>query len=343
MARMLQALKNLEARAPRPTVERLKEAEADRAKKPPAVTTSPVQPPAPPPPPCEPPAVKKAEPPPSAPPVNDVETPLDEPAALIRPLRRSDAPPAIAAPAASLTQSLVLTGPARWAAEPKAEAAPPTPPRKSSVNSRPPCAFERSLRRTLSDPVRSQPLVQLAERLQRDAEQSSSTTLVLVGVSPTAKSHETLAYAATLLAEKAPGDVLLVDADLGRKPLTAALEYAEDQGLAELLKSNDSPRLKCRRTAVPGLSILPAGLVKPIDVQAAESRLEQILKELAADFSYVLVAAGRTSDPPAGVLARMADATYFVVELGTVEASEAQAALRDFRAAGARVLGCIAT
>ena len=47
--------------------------------------------------------------------------------------------------------------------------------------------------------------------------------------------------------------------------------------------------------------------------------------------------------PGRDALARLADATYFVVQLGAVETSEAQAALRDFRAASARVLGCIAT
>src|SRR5262245_58946461 len=235
MARMLQALKNLEARSPRPTVQRLKDAEANPSKKEPASTTPVAEPPAakvePPP---TPPAAKKEEPVPAPPPptVNDNE-PLSEvlPTALVRPMRRADAPPATS-PVTSLTQSLVLTAPVRWAANPKGESSPTSPPRKSNANCRPPSGFERVVRRTLGDRVRSQPLVQLADRLQRDIEQSASKTLVLVGVGPTSKTHETLLYAATLLAEKLPGELVLVDADLGRQPLSTALEYGQEQGLA---------------------------------------------------------------------------------------------------------------
>ena len=56
----------------------------------------------------------------------------------------------------------------------------------------------------------------------------------------------------------------------------------------------------------------------------------------------LLIDGGRATDSSASTLARMADATYLVVQLGTVEASEAQSALAALRAAGARVLGCIA-
>jgi Mrp family chromosome partitioning ATPase len=91
------------------------------------------------------------------------------------------------------------------------------------------------------------------------------------------------------------------------------------------------------------LSFLPAGLARHTDLSAAGPRLEETLERLTAEFSCLLIDGGRTGDLAATALARQADATYLVVQLGAVETSEAQAALRDFRAAGARVLGSIAT
>jgi Mrp family chromosome partitioning ATPase len=195
----------------------------------------------------------------------------------------------------------------------------------------------------LSDPVGSQPQIQLAERLRRDADQTDSQTLVLVGVGQQSATHETLLFAATLLAESAPGKVLLIDADLARRPLSEALDYGQQPGLAELLRGDESWGDRYCPTAVANLSFLPAGLLRHADLSTAGPRLEQLLQLFSAGFSYVLLDAGQTSDLAASVLARLADATYFVVQLGTVETNEAQAALRDFRAAGARVLGCIAT
>ena len=63
---------------------------------------------------------------------------------------------------------------------------------------------------------------------------------------------------------------------------------------------------------------------------------------MSGKFDRVLIDGGRAGEPGVVALARQADATYLVVELGAVETSAAQAALAELRAAGARVLGCIA-
>jgi Mrp family chromosome partitioning ATPase len=68
-----------------------------------------------------------------------------------------------------------------------------------------------------------------------------------------------------------------------------------------------------------------------------------VVQTLEARYRLVLIDGGRTSDPAAATLARLSDATYFVVRLGETGVAAAQAAVSDFRAAGARVLGCIAT
>jgi Mrp family chromosome partitioning ATPase len=183
----------------------------------------------------------------------------------------------------------------------------------------------------------------MAERLRRDIVQYECKTLVFVGIGPASTTQETILYAATLLAEREQQSVLLIDADPARRSLTTGLEFETQRGLTELLSSDDQPRNYCQLTAVGRLSFLPAGLARHTDLSAAGPPLELTLEKLAAEFSCLLIAGGTTSDLAATALARQADATYLVVQLGAVEASEAQAALRDFRAAGARVLGCIAT
>lgn len=334
MARMLQALKNLEARSPRPAPGKVAKKAIDTPRSEPAITIA-VQAPAP----WSPPAADAAA----------------EPSIKVRPTRRADAPPppATSAPVAEPAPALptakeaepVIPAPdvQKLAVVAPALSLPLATERAGGTRMRPPCNFERLAQRMLSDPVRSKPLMQLAERLRQDAEQTACKTLALVGVGSSSSTHPTLFYAAALLAGSASGAALLIDADVARRPLSEALEYGEKQGLGELLGGEGSLESFELPTAVNRLSFLPAGRQRHLDISTAGPRLQQLAEQVAARFTLVLLDAGRTDSVSASTVARVADATYFVVQLGGVDTSEAQAALRDFRAAGARVLGCIAT
>jgi Mrp family chromosome partitioning ATPase len=173
-------------------------------------------------------------------------------------------------------------------------------------------------------------------------EQTGSKSVLWTAVGATSGMHETLLHVAAILNGQHTGKVLLVDADLARRALSTAVDYGQQPGLADLLSSGGL-RTRCLPTGFERLSILPAGLLRQVDLPTIAAQLEELLEQLADEFSVVLICGASTSDPASATLARIADATYFVVQLGAVEASEAQAALRDFRAAGARVLGCIAT
>jgi receptor protein-tyrosine kinase len=202
--------------------------------------------------------------------------------------------------------------------------------------------LERTAERTLGDPLRSQPLRELADRLHRDAAQTGSKTILLVGVGAKSSAQQPLLLAGALLAQKA-GPVLLVDADFGRRRLSAGLEASADVGLAEVLAQARPVRPLVRPTAFPGLALLPAGLQRELDSAAAAAPLEAALRELAAQYALLLIDGGTGAGGLALAAARVCDATYLVAELGTVEAQEAQAALQEFRASGARILGAIAT
>ncbi len=203
------------------------------------------------------------------------------------------------------------------------------------------CEIERLIRQTLRDPVRAKPLTELASRLRQDMQQTAAKTVAFVGVGQTA-TRESLLYTATLLAEQGDAKLLLIDGDLERRALSEALEYGRERGLGELLENATAAADGYRPTAVEKLMFLPAGLSQRLNPQAAE-RWTNLLAQFTAAFDCVLIDVGRASDSAASTLARTTDATYLVVQLGTVETSEAQQALADFRAAGARVLGCIAT
>jgi Mrp family chromosome partitioning ATPase len=204
-----------------------------------------------------------------------------------------------------------------------------------------PCALERQVRRTLSDPTRSQPIVELVDRLERDLEQSGSKIVTFVTLGGEKASFASLLHVATILAER-EGGVLLVDGDSSRCWLSAGMEQGQTRGLCEMVGGTAASKECIVKTATGGLSFLPAGQLRHYDFSTAGSGLESSLAELSGEFDRVLIDAGRAGEPGVAALARQADATYLVIELGAVETSAAQTALAELRASGARVLGCIA-
>ncbi len=205
-----------------------------------------------------------------------------------------------------------------------------------------PCALERQVRRTLSDATRSQPIVELVDRLERDLEQSGSKIVTFVTLGGEKAAFASLLHVATISAERL-ANVLLVDGDSSRCRLSVGMEQGQARGLCEVVGGTAESKECIAKTATGGLSFLPAGQLRHYDFSTAGSGLESSLAELSGEFDRVLIDAGRAGEPGVAALARQADATYLVVELGSVETSAAQAALAELRAAGARVLGCIAT
>ncbi|MEX2172910.1 MAG: hypothetical protein WD872_01025 [Pirellulaceae bacterium] len=219
---------------------------------------------------------------------------------------------------------------------------PPVEVAAAAVPARLPTLLERTVRRTLADPQRAEPFRQLADRLWHDLEQVGGRSILLAGIGPASETHEVVLHAAALLAERGE-PILVLDADTAHRALTCQLDLAAGTGLAESLRSESDPLSQVQATSFPQLSIFPAGRGRLPDPASVLHRLSQLLETLESQYRLVLIDAGQTSELAAATLARLCDATYFVVRLGETEATQAQAALRDFRAAGARVLGSIAT
>jgi Mrp family chromosome partitioning ATPase len=216
------------------------------------------------------------------------------------------------------------------------------PDEETPASSRQPTLLERSIRRTLADPARSQPFRDLAERLWSDLAPLASRTVLLTGIGPPSATHDVVLHTAALLAEHGE-PILVVDADAAHRTLTCQLDLPDARGLVEAVESDAAAHSLTQSTTLNGVSILPFGKARFRDLAESANRLAAALQSLESEYRLVLIDGGRTSELTAATLARLCDATYFVIRLGETEAALAQATVRDFRAAGARVLGCIAT
>lgn len=122
---------------------------------------------------------------------------------------------------------------------------------------------------------------------------------------------------ALTLSESYKRRVLLIDADLRRPGVNLAFGIAKQEGLSEVLASEEPRRLSIVQLS-PNLSVLPAGHPNQDPMHGLTSlRMAQILDEASEMFDWVII-----DSPPVGVLpdakllARMADNTVFVIAAG---------------------------
>jgi Mrp family chromosome partitioning ATPase len=201
--------------------------------------------------------------------------------------------------------------------------------------------LERAIHRTLAEPQTSEPFRQLAERIKTDLNEVAGRSILIANVGPDGQSHDLVLSTAAVLAE-AGEPILVIDADGTRRLVTKELNLVAGTGLAELAEGQEPQSDPICVTTFENLSVLPIGKVRLPHSAAAANRLASLVQSLEGAFRLVLIDGGRTSDRAAPGLARLCDATYFVVHMGHTEVAQAQSALRSFRAAGARLLGCIA-
>jgi Mrp family chromosome partitioning ATPase len=209
-----------------------------------------------------------------------------------------------------------------------------TPPRIATL-------LERTVRRVLADAERSLPVRQLANRLVSDLGEITGRSLLIAGIGSASETHEVVLETAAVLAE-AGEPILIIDGDTASHVLTRELDLARGWGLAELALGEEPAEDPIRALTLDHLSLLPMGQASLSDPGAAGNRVSSLIQSLEGSFRLVLIDGGRAG-PGSAALARMCDAAYFVVRLGQTEASDAQQALQEFRESGARVLGCIAT
>ncbi|MFN0019899.1 MAG: hypothetical protein ACKVP0_16705 [Pirellulaceae bacterium] len=208
------------------------------------------------------------------------------------------------------------------------------------IPARTPTLFEHRIRESLLHPARSRPFAELVERLRQDFRGNKERSLLFTGIGLASRGDEMLAHVAALFAEQGE-KVLLVDADFERTGLSAGFGAGTLGGLQNAIAAPRNWRDHLLTTSFPNLAFLPAGRGN-VTVAGAADTLASLIPRLESEFPLVLIDGGQSSGSILTPLARSCDATYFVIRLGATDAKEAQGALKSFRAAGARVMGCVA-
>lgn len=139
---------------------------------------------------------------------------------------------------------------------------------------------------------------------------------------------------------------LLVDADL-RRPSVAQLLGIERPkvGLVEVVLGHVDMDVALVRGIHENLDILPVGEIPPNPTEVlASAEFEAFIERCRADYSLVIF----DSCPVMGLadapmLARLVDATVFVLEANTMPFSRARAAVRRLNAAGGKTIGAVLT
>jgi Mrp family chromosome partitioning ATPase len=145
------------------------------------------------------------------------------------------------------------------------------------------------------------------------------------------------------LAEQADGEVLLLDANLANRELTAQLGMENQPGLAEILTQScrdDDPLIQ---SASPNLWVLPAGqdiVLRPTNL---DEFIPALLGELRLGRRWLVVHGGLAESALTKTLARHCDGVYVAIRLGQTIPDEAADVIRLLQANGAHVRGCIAT
>ncbi len=203
------------------------------------------------------------------------------------------------------------------------------------------CAWETNVHADLADPLLAQPFEALVERWRQDRGASEPGTLLVASLAQPMVACEVALRAATLLARREDRAVLIIDGDL-EGALSRRLAIIGKPGLTELLVPQDAHGETIHATATPRLHVLPRGR-SDWPVAATPDTVLRLLTELGHEYAWLIIVAGEAPSPSVTAVARACAATYAVTPLGSSDLAVAQERLAALQAAGARILGAIAT
>ena len=138
--------------------------------------------------------------------------------------------------------------------------------------------------------------------------------------------------------------VLHVDADMRRPRVHEIFEFSQEPGLSNLLVGDCKPSEAVRKvTGIPGLAVLPAGMIPPNPAELLGSkRFDEYFATLSEHFDYVII-----DSPPvlavadASILANTASGVVFVVGADQTSRHAARAAIDQLHAVQAHVIGAV--
>lgn len=202
--------------------------------------------------------------------------------------------------------------------------------------------IERAVRTELYEPDTLSQYQQMATKLRQEVVATSGRSMLLTGCAGSV-SRDLLLHLALLYGDEGER-VLVVDADLGQHPLSRALLSTNDGRLEQALRRILRPTSYLHRImplSSNGVSLLP---LQAADVATTElGSMQREWELLKHRFTMILVDGGTVSTAALRVLGQLCDATFMVVSLGTTDAAAAKHHVEYLQSAGANVIGCLAT
>jgi polysaccharide biosynthesis transport protein len=198
----------------------------------------------------------------------------------------------------------------------------------------------------LSD--RKSPVVEAYISVQTNLEFSTThgvpRSLMVTSTRP-AEGKSTSAYALAGALARSRRKTVLVDGDMRSPSVHGLFGETNVHGLSSVLSGQEKLGAVIRSTSFDSLFIVPAG---PLPPNAAEllvgDRLDEVLKQLLAEFDHVVIDAPPVmglADAP--LLSSKVEGVVFAVESHAIRASLVKTAIERLRAANARILGVVLT
>jgi capsular exopolysaccharide synthesis family protein len=167
-------------------------------------------------------------------------------------------------------------------------------------------------------------------------------TLVVTSPAPSEGKTTTAANLAVSFAQQGMR-VLLVDCDLRRSRIHKMFGVPREPGMTELILGQQDIDSVARETSVPGLYILPSGILPPNPSELlGGDRMRKTLASLSEAFDLIVI-----DTPPllaasdAAILATITDGVVLVVRAGVTEVEAGQQAIAQLQSVGARVVGAV--
>ena len=148
---------------------------------------------------------------------------------------------------------------------------------------------------------------------------------------------------AITLAQLGSGEILVIDGDMRRPNLHNILKIPKAPGLSTYLTGQANLEDVIVATAIPNLSVIPAGRlpVNPSEL-VASARFKQALETLGQRFAYIVIDTGPLFGVSDGmILAGQVEGVVLVLRQGRASRDAAQRAIRSLMSVRARLLGVI--
>ncbi|HEX3654690.1 MAG TPA: hypothetical protein VHV55_02730 [Pirellulales bacterium] len=165
----------------------------------------------------------------------------------------------------------------------------------------------------------------------------TSGVVALAAADPGLETTKISAALAEALADGPKHEVLLVDARLERAPGRLAEYWGGAPGLMDVLRRQTTWHETIRPTALRGLSVLEAGT--PGDLPSIE-QWRLLWSDLKRRFRFILLDGGPATSMSAGWTSTV-DAVYLLVELDRTPRWMAEEATRHLQQSGARLAGAV--